>query len=89
MKIDTNRSFIRDMRRIRDADTRRRVERKLTEIQAAANITEVSSVRHLNSLSGNDYRIRIGDYRLGVIVVDDVATLVRFGHRSDFYRGFP
>ena len=37
----------------------------------------------------NHYRIRIGDYRLGIALEGDVVVLVRFRHRSDFYRGFP
>ncbi|MBP1468695.1 type II toxin-antitoxin system RelE/ParE family toxin [Candidatus Chloroploca sp. M-50] len=35
------------------------------------------------------YRIRIGDYRLGLFVEDDTITVVRFLHRRDIYRYFP
>ena len=35
------------------------------------------------------YRIRIGDYRLGLEMDGDVAVLVRFRHRREFYRYFP
>ena len=35
------------------------------------------------------YRIRVGDYRVGIEVEDGVAILLRFGHRRDIYRSFP
>ena len=57
-------------------------------MEAADAISKVSSVEKLNSSSGNDYRIRIGNYRLGVTIENEVAILVRFGHRSDIYRRF-
>ena len=41
------------------------------------------------SASGNFYRIRVGSYRIGVEVEDDVVILLRFGHRSEIYRRFP
>ena len=41
------------------------IERKIAELEAANAVTEVSNVRRLTSPIGNDYRIKIGDYRLG------------------------
>lgn len=34
-------------------------------------------------------RLRIGDYRLGMIVEGEVVEIVRFLHRRDIYRYFP
>ena len=89
MKLETRRSFTRDISRIRNQSLLDRIERKIAEMEAADAITEVSSVEKLSSWSGSDYRIRIGNYRLGVTIEDEVAILVRFGHRSDFYQSFP
>jgi mRNA interferase RelE/StbE len=46
------------------------------------------NVKHLTS-EGSYYRIRIGDYRLGLLLEDDTVTIVRFLHRRDIYRYFP
>ena len=89
MKLEARRSFTRDIRRIRNQSLLDRIERKITEMEDADAITEVSGVKKLTSPSGNDYRLRMGDYRLGVTVEDDLAILARFGHRSDFYQRFP
>jgi mRNA interferase RelE/StbE len=33
--------------------------------------------------------IRVGDYRIGVVLEDGVVTFVRVLHRRDVYRYFP
>ena len=88
MKLEIRRSFTRDIRRIQNQSLLNRIDRKIAEMEAASDITEVSGVEKLTSSSGNDYRIRIGNYRLGVTIENEVAILVRFGHRSDIYRRF-
>ena len=89
MKLEIRRSFTRDIRRIRNQSLLNRIERKIAEMEAADAITEVSGLEKLTSSSGSDYRVRIGNYRLGVTIENEVAILVRFGHRSDIYRRFP
>ena len=88
MEIRYHARFDRDTRRIRSRDLSSRLERTIAELKAASNITEVSGVQLMTGWE-NHYCIRIGDYRLGIALEGDVVVLVRFGHRSDFYRGFP
>jgi mRNA interferase RelE/StbE len=38
---------------------------------------------------GNYYRIRIGNYRLGLRYDSNSVTLLRFMHRKDIYTYFP
>ena len=82
-------AFRRDMRNLRDASMRRRINRKIEELKAATTIREVSNVSRIVSETGRHYRIKIGQYRLGITLEGDTAILDRFGHRSDFYRNFP
>ena len=89
MQVRYRSSFRRDIRRVRNASLRRRIERKVAELEAATAISRVRGVEKVESANGNDYRIRIGNYRLGVTVENEVAVLVAFGHRSDIYRRFP
>ena len=48
-------------------------------------------VSNVSKLVGWDrhYRIRIGDYRLGIEMDGETAVLARFANRRDFYRRFP
>ena len=88
MRLDIRPSFNRDLGRIRDRDVRQRLTRKIEEIESASNLTQITN---LVKMEGYDYhyRMRLGDYRLGVAVEGDMVILQRFGHRRDFYRGFP
>ena len=88
MEVEFRTSFTRDLRRIRSAEVRQRVLRKLEELETALTIEEVSGTRRLTA-DGRQYRIRMGDYRLGITIDGQVAVLVRFLHRREIYRFFP
>lgn len=88
MNLDPSPGFIRDLRRIRDRDLQRRITRKIQELEEADSITEVSGIRAMRGWE-NHYRVRIGDYRMGLTVEGNVVTLLRFLHRRDIYRYFP
>ena len=47
--------------------------------------------RDLKKISGTTdfYRIRVGDYRIGIVAGDDEAEFVRCLPRRDLYRYFP
>ena len=88
MRLEIKSSFNRDLRRIHDRDVRRRLTRKMDEIEAASNLTQVTDIV---KMQGYDhlYRIRVGNYRLGIAIESDVVILQKLDHRRDFYRGFP
>ncbi len=88
MEIRFDSRFSRDLRRTRSPQDIRRLRRKIEELEAAPDISGVSNVRKMEGWE-NHYRIRIGDYRLGVEMEGEVAILQRFRHRRDFYREFP
>lgn len=89
MEVERRTSFVRDMGRIRSAALRRRIEQTIECLENAPTIADMSGIKQIRSASGHHYRIRIGSYRLGIAIEGDAAVLVRFLHRSDFYRSFP
>ena len=88
MRIEAAPAFQRDLKRVRDRGLQRRIARKIEELAAASTLSDVSGVQPLTGWEDR-YRIRIGDYRLGIALERDVVVLVRFGPRRDFYRSFP
>jgi mRNA interferase RelE/StbE len=88
VRIAFEASFARDLKRVKDKQLLRRVEQVIGEIKAA---TELSDIKRLSKLKGHDtfYRIRLGDYRIGMEVLEDEVILVRILHRKDIYRYFP
>jgi len=58
------------------------------KLQNATSLTDVDHVRKLQGYS-NYYRVRSGDYRLGIKVAENHIEVIRFLHRKDIYRRFP
>lgn len=55
------------------------------------NIGNFASLKNVKKLQGYEdaYRIKVGDYRIGIIFRDEVVTFQRVLHRKDIYRYFP
>jgi mRNA interferase RelE/StbE len=81
-------SFLRDVRKLRDATVRHAIAKAITGVERAA---AVDGTRSLKRLSGHAhyYRIRIGDWRVGLKIELDTVTFVRCLHRREVYRFFP
>lgn len=88
MEIEFTSSFIRDTRRLRNPELQVRIERTIEELEQAAGIEEIAGAARLRG-PGQHYRIRIGDYRVGLSVENGKAVVTRFMHRRDIYRYFP
>jgi mRNA interferase RelE/StbE len=60
-------------------------------IQGVKEAATIDTVVGVKKMQGYDtfYRVRLGDYRFGIEVVDDQVIFVRFLHRKDVYRYFP
>ncbi|MFI5221729.1 MAG: type II toxin-antitoxin system RelE/ParE family toxin, partial [Bacteroidia bacterium] len=60
----------------------------IERVEGANNISEVQNVRKLSGHK-SAYRIRIGDYRIGIFVTNRVIEFARIVHRKDIYKVFP
>ncbi len=54
----------------------------------ADRMDEIRNLKKLRA-EGNYYRIRLGDYRIGLTIEGDTVCFVRILHRSEIYRYFP
>jgi len=89
VKFRVERSFDRDVDKIRDKKLLKKIRSFISTIEEAASIGEIL---HIRKIEGFDsfYRTKIGDYRLGMEALSDKeVVLVRFLHRKDIYRYFP
>ena len=88
MKIRYESSFERDLKRIRDKKILTQIKQVLEEIKQA---DDLDSLRNLKKMKGYDtfYRIRLGDYRMGIEVLEDEVIITRLLQRKDIYRYFP
>ena len=88
MTPDFRTSFLRDLKRIKDQALHQRIQKAIEEIEAAADL---GAVKNLAKLEGgkNCYRVRVGDYRIGIMVQGDVVSFARCLHRREIYKVFP
>lgn len=87
MNVEFRNSFARDLKRIRDQALLSRVRQVVEQVEGADELGEIAHVKKLKG-SEDYYRIRVGNYRMGIIVADNSVIFVRFLHRRDIYRYF-
>ena len=88
MKVEFKSSFAKDLKKVKDKDLKERVKQVIELVEKAKSLQEIKDAK---KLKGGDryYRIRIGDYRVGLTLEGDTVTFVRFLHRKDIYTYFP
>ncbi len=88
MKVEFRRSFSQDLKKVRDRLLMQKIKTVIEAVETAISLNEVPNIKQLKG--GNDYfRIRVGDYRIGLILQDNTLVFVRMIHRKEFYRYFP
>lgn len=79
----------RDLKKLRgDAQLLSRLRRALEQLETVDTLGSISSAKRMQGWS-DYYRIRIGDYRLGVKLEGDAVIVLRFLHRREIYRRYP
>ena len=88
MRTSFRRSFERDLKKIRDPVLLERIRRCIVSVESADDLSQVAAVRKMSG-HHRHYRIRIGDYRLGLVTCCEAVEFVRVLHRRDIYKHFP
>lgn len=89
MKTAFRKSFERDLKSLKkDRQMLGRIRKKIEEVEEASGLEDLSSVKKLGG-GDNYYRIRVGDYRIGLALEDETVVFVRCLHRREIYRYFP
>ena len=88
MKASFRKSFLRDLRKVKDRRVRVQVRAVIEAVEGTTRLGDLSDVRKMSG-GGPYYRIRVGDYRIGLVLEDKEVEFVRILHRKDIYRYFP
>ena len=88
MKVLFLNSFKKDLKKIKDYKLRQKIKSQLLILEEVNSLTEL---RNIVKMKGHEtaYRIRIGDYRLGIFYEDNAITIARIVKRNDIYKLFP
>ncbi len=88
MKVEFRSSFLKDVKALRDKSLKERIKAAMAQVELAPSLQEIHNLKKLKG--GSDlYRIRIGDYRLGLVCEEGTVTFVRCLHRREIYRYLP
>ena len=88
MNVRFKASFAKDLRALKDKALLERIKELIANVEAAQTLAEVSNLKKLRG-GGGYYRVRIGDYRVGLATEEGVVVFVRVLHRREVYRYFP
>ena len=88
MKVEYKKSFLKDLKKLKNKNLKNSILNCIEEVESAPNIRQITNLKKLTGYE-NHYRLKIGDYRIGLKLENDVMYFVVFDHRKDIYRGFP
>ncbi len=88
MNVEFLEQFSKDVDEVSFKSVRNRILSLIRKIEAADDLAEIPNVKRLKGHK-SAYRIRIGDYRIGVFVESGTLTFARVVNRKDIYRVFP
>jgi mRNA interferase RelE/StbE len=86
LKID--KSFEKDFKKVGNQKLNPKLLMIIENIKRAEKLTDIKNIKKLKGTS-DFYRIRLGDYRIGIIIIKKEVQLIRFLHRKEIYRYFP
>jgi len=88
LKVEFKESFLKDIKSIRDKSVLAKVKSAIESVELANTFDEIT---HLKKMRGSReyYRIRIGDFRIGIKLDGNTLIFIRCLNRKDIYRYFP
>ena len=88
MTVTFRKSFLRDLKKLKDATVRGRVREVIEAVEEADSLSDLPEVKKMSGSSGY-YRVRIGSHRIGLAVEGEEVEFVRALNRKDIYKYFP
>ena len=88
MKVGFKNSFLKAVSKIPDKQLKLKIATVIEDAEKAESLNEIKNLIKLKGYS-DYFRIRLGQYRIGLKLENDVFFFVAFAHRKDIYKTFP
>ncbi len=88
MKVEYRESFLKDIQKVKDRSLLPRIREAIMAAESSVTIQSVPGIKKLKGGS-NYFRLRVGDYRIGIVREGRTLVFVRCMHRREIYRYFP
>jgi len=77
--------FSKDLDKLKDNKARQRIKNVILKIEEAPTMSKITGLKG----EKNAYRLRVGNYRIGLYIHGKKVELARVAHRKDIYNIFP
>ena len=90
MDLAFKKSFLKSIKKLKDKSLKDDIFDAINSAEKAQTLDEILNIKKLTGYSIY-YRIRIGDYRIGLkwVDVERILYFVTVDHRKDVYKNFP
>ncbi|ANV86740.1 MULTISPECIES: type II toxin-antitoxin system RelE family toxin [Cyanophyceae] len=88
MEILFESRFQKDLKKIKDKKIRQKAKEVILQCKQAGQLNEINNLKKMQGYQ-TFYRIRLGDYRIGIELSENTLIFTRFLHRKEIYRFFP
>jgi mRNA interferase RelE/StbE len=88
MKVAFKKSFLKEIQKLKNKQLKHSIAECIIQVESAAGLNHIKNLKKLTGYSIY-YRIRIGDYRIGLKVENEIVFFVVIEHRKDIYKKFP
>lgn len=88
MKAEFSSRLLKDIEKLPNAAVKAAVADAIETVEAAPDGMSLANLKKLSGFK-NAYRIRVGDFRIGLFINDGTAEFVRVLNRKDIYKLFP
>ena len=88
MNVSVLKSFEKDISKIKDAKIAIQILDVIQNLETCNSLIEINNIKKLKA-KGDYYRIRIGNYRLGLKLENNSLSIIRCLYRKDIYKYFP
>ena len=81
-------SFLKAIKKINSNQLKTDIANAILNVESAENLKQINNLKKLTGYK-QYYRIRTGNYRIGIKIEASTLFFVDIDHRKDFYRIFP
>jgi mRNA interferase RelE/StbE len=88
MNVITAAKFDKDVDKINDETVREKIADVIDAVILAQRPSDIQNIKKMKGTK-NAFRIRVGNYRIGVLIENDTVKFARVALRKDIYDIFP
>ncbi len=88
MKVEFLSKFNKDLNNINIGYVKTSVLKAILIAESAKRLSDIPNIKKLKGHS-SAYRIKVGNYRIGIFAEGNTVEFARLVHRKDIYKVFP